>query len=41
MFIDSNILINSNMFAASRTKQNLEKLAYVGAACAYPIRETK
>ncbi len=33
-----NILINSNMFAASH-KAKLEKLAYVGAACAYPLEK--
>ena len=33
-----NVLINSNMFAASH-KAKLEKLAYVGAACAYPLEK--
>ena len=32
----SNVLINSNIFEATR-KEKLEKLAYVGAACAYPL----
>ena len=34
----SNVLINSNMFEATR-KEKLEKLAYVGAACAYPLEK--
>ena len=34
----SNILINSNMFEAAR-KIKPEKLAYVGAACAYPLEK--
>lgn len=34
----SNILINSNMFAAS-ANAGVEKLAYVGAACAYPLEK--
>jgi len=34
----SNVLINSNMFEAARN-ENLEKLAYVGAACAYPLEK--
>ena len=34
----SNVLINSNMFEAAR-KEKLEKLAYVGAACAYPLEK--
>ena len=33
-----NVLINSNMFAASH-KAKLEKLSYVGAACAYPLEK--
>lgn len=34
----SNMLMNSNMFAAS-VKANVQKLAYVGAACAYPLEK--
>ena len=34
----SNVLINSNMFEAARNEK-LEKLAYVGAACAYPLEK--
>jgi len=34
----SNILINSHMFAASASA-GVEKLAYVGAACAYPLEK--
>jgi len=34
----SNILMNSNMFAAS-VKAHIQKLAYVGAACAYPLEK--
>jgi len=33
-----NVLINTNMFAASH-KAKLEKLSYVGAACAYPLEK--
>lgn len=33
-----NVLINSNMFAATHNAK-LEKLAYVGAACAYPLEK--
>jgi len=34
----SNVLINSNMFAAA-AKEKIEKLVYVGAACAYPLEK--
>ena len=34
----SNILINSNVFQAAE-KANVEKLIYVGAACAYPLEK--
>ena len=34
----SNILINTNMFHAAH-KVKLEKFAYVGAACAYPLEK--
>ena len=34
----SNVLINSNVFEAAKNEK-LEKLAYVGAACAYPLEK--
>ena len=34
----SNAMINSNMFAAA-AKEKVEKLIYVGAACAYPMEK--
>jgi len=34
----SNVLINSNVFQAA-TEANIERLVYVGAACAYPLEK--